>query len=238
MNKIRNFIKPYVLLVFGALLFLFYLNWLSLDGILLAIGIIAVVVSGYYLAMGVLSVVLIEKLNPQLKQILNLVNISLFPLFIFIRILLITINFNGNMNPTGWVIAILSMIASLALAIIYLLEKLTKNAEVKRFTFLSAVIFVVALLANILFDATGTAVNLGNVNIVVVLTYVIYSFVLFNSFGKDEEPLKEDREAENPVDEVKPVEEEKAVEEEKHTEEDKAEKKPEEPAKEDDLPTE
>ena len=49
MNKVIELIKPYLSIVFGFLLFLYYFNYLQYSGILLAIGIIAVFISLYYL---------------------------------------------------------------------------------------------------------------------------------------------------------------------------------------------
>ena len=55
MNKVIELIKPYLSIVFGFLLFLYYFNYLQYSGILLAIGIIAVFISLYYLVHGILN---------------------------------------------------------------------------------------------------------------------------------------------------------------------------------------
>ena len=79
MNKIIELIKPYLSIVFGFLLFLYYFNYLQYSGILLAIGIIAVFISLYYLVHGILNFFLDDKMKDG-KDILNLVSLSLFPL--------------------------------------------------------------------------------------------------------------------------------------------------------------
>ena len=50
MKKIKELVKPFIFIIFGALLFLYYFNGLSGEGAGLAISIIAIVLAAYFLA--------------------------------------------------------------------------------------------------------------------------------------------------------------------------------------------
>ena len=104
MKKIGDFLKPNILVIFGALLLLYFLNYLSLNGAGLAIGIIAVVLSAYYLVVGILGILIGNKFSPQLKKIFEVLSVSLFGAFMFTYFLLTTITgaqINGLMGPTA-----------------------------------------------------------------------------------------------------------------------------------------
>lgn len=192
MKKIAEFLKPYLAIVLGALLLLNYLNWLTLGDELLATGIIAIILAGYYLCVGVFGVIFAEKIKAKVKKIFDLISIAVFALFMFIVFLLFTINFADIMGPTGWTITILSMVAALAFALIYLLANLTNIALLKKLDYLFAAIFVLALLLNVLFDVVGDPISLGNISVIGVIIYLIYAYMLFNSFEKPKEIIVEE----------------------------------------------
>ena len=125
MNKVIELIKPYLSIVFGFLLFLYYFNYLQYSGILLAIGIIAVFISLYYLVHGILNLFLNDKIKGG-KDILNLVSLSLFPLFIFFHLIVLIVNNSNIFGPTSWVIVIFGLITSLAFLSLRLLLTLSK----------------------------------------------------------------------------------------------------------------
>ena len=190
MKKVTDFLKPNILIVFGALLLLFFLNYLQYTGGTLAIGIIAVIMSVYYLTIGILSIIVGDKLP---KKVLDLISVMFFPVFMFILFLIQTIQaaqIDNFMGPTAWIIAILSMIASLALPAIYLISKLMNKGPLARFAYLFAAIFVLALLLSILFNARGDSVVLGNINMILVAIYASYVFFLFSCLGAPEEAPK------------------------------------------------
>ena len=187
MKKVTDLLRPNILIVFGALLLLFFLNYLQYTGGTLAIGIIAVIMAAYYLAIGILSIIIGDKLP---KKVFDLISVMFFPVFMFVLFLIQTIQaaqIDNYMGPTAWIIAILSMIASLALPVIYLLAKLMNKGPLAKFTYLFAAIFVLALLLNVLFNARGDSVVLGNINMILVAIYVSYVFFLFSCLGNQEE---------------------------------------------------
>ena len=190
MKKVTDFIKPNILIIFGALLLLFFLNYLQYQGGTLAIGIIAVVMSAYYLAVGILSIILGDKLP---KRVLDIVSVAFFPAFMFTLLLIQTIQatqIENLMGPTAWIIAILSMVASLGLLVIYLLAKLMNQGPLNRFAYLFAAIFTLALLLYVLFDVRGNSVVLGNLDMILVAIFVSYVFYLFSALGNSEEAPK------------------------------------------------
>lgn len=214
MKKVTDFLKPNILIVFGALLLLYYLNWLQYQGAGLALGIIAIVLSAYYLAIGILGVIIGNKFSAGTKKIFDVISVSLFAAFMFTYFLLFTINGARNMGPTAWTINILSMIASLALIVVYILAKFANKDILLRFAYLFAAIFALALLLNILFDGNGNADVLGNLNILLVAIYVLFTFYLFDSLARnDASPApkqveeKEDNQ-EEPAKEEEPQEQE------------------------------
>ena len=206
MKKIKELLKPFISIIFGALLFLFFFNYLGVGGPYLAIGIVAIVLSVYFLVVGILSVVLGDKLG-KAKGVLNLVGVATFPLFMGVIFLLSLI---GNaksesvyLGPNGWTIAILSIAAAFALGIILFIAYFVKSKGLHRVTFLFGAIFVLALLLDVLISE-GFAVALGQIIVLQVVLYGAYIFMLFevlssfkeNKETKQVEEVKEEQEAE------------------------------------------
>ena len=197
MKKIGDFLKPNMFIIFGALLLLYFLNYLSLNGASLAIGIFAVILSTYYLVIGILGILIGNKFSPQLKKIFEVLSVSLFGAFMFIYFLLTTINgaqINGLMGPTAWIVQILSMAAALGLAVVYTIARLVNIDALMRFAYLFSAIFALALLLNILFDISGNSRLLGNVDILLVVIYVIFTFYLFSTLTNKAESKEESQE--------------------------------------------
>ena len=198
MKKVADFIKPNILIIFGALLFLFYLNFLDNKGGTLAIGIIGVVLAVYYLAIGILSLVLGDKLSTNARKIFDVISVCLFAAFMFTVLLISTIqnaqrevyvSFEETkpwMGPTAWTVAILSMIASLALAVIYPIYRFAGKPALQRFAYLFSAVFALALLLDILFESDGSAVVLGNLSVLLIAIYTIFIVYLFGSLGQGE----------------------------------------------------
>ena len=197
MKKIGDFLKPNMFIIFGALLLLYFLNYLSLNGASLAIGIFAVILSTYYLVVGILGILIGNKFSPQLKKIFEVLSASLFGAFMFIYFLLTTINgaqINGLMGPTAWIVQILSMAAALGLAVVYTIARLVNIDALMRFAYLFSAIFALALLLNILFDISGNSRLLGNIDILLVVIYVIFTFYLFSTLTNKAESKEESQE--------------------------------------------
>ena len=211
MKRIRELIRPYVLIIFGALLLLFYMNWLSYQGETLAIGIVATILASYYMVVGILDIVLGEKLTA--KKWLDVVSVCLFPLFMFVYFLLLTIRTSAFMGPAGWTIAILSMVGSISLAISYLLSKLAPSSALNKITSIFVGVFVLVLLAEVLFDVLGNPIVLGQISILELIIFAFYISFLFATLSRDlQEEVQQIEHKEEPAEEVKESEEEKPEE--------------------------
>lgn len=216
MKKVTDFLKPNILIIFGALLFLYYLNFLSLRGAGLAVGIVAVVLSAYYLAIGIVGLLLGDKLSPMVKKVFEVISVCLFAVFMFVYVLLQTIEcakIENWMGPTAWTIAILSMVAFLALAVIYPIAKFVNKPVLLRFAYLFSAIFALALLLAVLFNSRGDSIVLGDFDVLLVAIYLIFTFYLFGSLGQSEAipapaPAPKEEKKEEPAPEEAPAEEE------------------------------
>ena len=206
MKKVSELLKPYLEIIFGALLFLFHFNWLGFGGAYLALGIIAVVLSVYFIVVGILSVALGDHLPKKVKSILTVVGAGVYALFLGTYFLIGLIQaakaaneyeWSTPLGPNGWTIAIVSIAASYALGVLLILAYFLKKSALSRITMMFGAIFVLALLVDILIS-DGNPVVLGNIVVLKVILYVTFVGILFQilpllSFKK-EKPAEEKKE--------------------------------------------
>ena len=211
MKKIKELLKPFIFIIFGALLFLFFFNYLGVGGPYLAIGIVAIVLSAYFLTVGILSVVLGDKLG-KAKGLLNLIGVATFPLLMGVIFLLTLIGSAKNevyLGPSGWTIAILSIAAAFALGVLLFIAYFVRSKGFHRVTFLFGAIFVLALLLDVLIS-NGFAVALGEIIVLQVVLYAAYTSMLFDvlsSLKENKEPKKvEEKKEEEHQEEAQPEE--------------------------------
>lgn len=212
MKKVTDYLKPNALIIAGALLFLYYMNFLSYGGAGLAIGIIAVVCSACFLAVGILNIVAGDKISAMTKKAMDAVAVGLFAAFIFAFVLILTITYAQSeyitMGPTAWIIAIVSMVASLSLLVVYIVSRFFDSADFLRFAYLFAAIFALALLLNLLFNNDGSGKVIGNIDVILAAIYLTFTIYLFDSLGKTQAPAEEEAPMiEEPVKEEAPAEE-------------------------------
>ncbi len=197
MKKIQEVAKPFLSIVFGALLLLTYLNWLSLSGGALVIGIIALLMSLYYLGAGITEAVVGEKLSPKAKKVFDIINISLFSGFASIYYLIYITNLSDRMGPTGWIVALAALLLSLALAVFSIIARLVSNPVLKRLDVLFSALFMAALVLTLLFDSVGNPITLGSIDVISLVIYALFGMMLLESLtNKPAEPV------ETPVDNV------------------------------------
>ena len=183
MKKFYEKIKPFFLVILGALILLSYLVCVQGEGATLALGIISIVVAAFYIGYGLVVLFIGSKLPTTLKKILDVVVVSLFPAFVFTELLMTTINLYKVYTPTGWTIAILGMIAALAVIVVYIVATFVKAKILGKLVPIFALTFVLSLLMNVLFDAIGLPMVLGNVTIVYLIIYAVYTAILFSAIG-------------------------------------------------------
>ena len=184
MRKFTDFFKLNILIILGALLLIVNLDALSAAGATLALGIVAILISVYYLIVGILLVIMGNKFSATSQKVFETLSVSLFAIYMFVYFLLTAVG--GGMGLTGWVVSILSMVSSLALVIIYIMFKFADAPNLIRFTYLFALIFVLTLLLDVLFNAGGA---LGGINVFLVAIYAAYTFYLFGALGKIDDVL-------------------------------------------------
>lgn len=216
MKKVQEIIRPFLAIIIGALMLLYYLNYLQLREMGLVIGIMGVTFAAYYLAIGILEVVLGDKIPAIGRKVLTSISLSLIPFLLFLYSLFIMINNHDALGPTGWTLAILKMVAALAFIVMLMLSMFSKNKLAGRLGFLFAAIFVLALLADILFDFAGVPNALGNLDIIMTVIYILFVSMLMNALSKrEEERGQEPAPAPAPAEQPKveePVEEQPAEE--------------------------
>ena len=191
MKKIFDFIKPNILIILGGLMFLTYLNYLMIQSAYLALGILGVTTGAFYITVGILNILIPNKLNEKLNKIFVIIGVSLFGVFMFTGYLLSLINtiqslvdeneYNDlSMGPTGWTLNITLLLVSLAFVTFFILSKLLKNNLFNRFAFLFGGIFALGMLVDLLFDANGFAsVGIGEISVVIILIDALYIFYAF-----------------------------------------------------------
>lgn len=191
MKKIQVVVKPFLSIVFGALLLLTYLNWLSLDGGALVIGIFALLMSLYYLGAGITEAVTGDKLSPKAKKVFDIINISLFSAFASIYYLLYITNLSDRMGPTGWIVALAALLLSLALAIFSIIARLVSNPILKRLDVLFSALFMAALVLTLLFDSVGNPITLGSIDVISLVIYALFGVMLLESLtNKETKPVE------------------------------------------------
>ena len=197
MKKIQVVAKPFLSIVFGALLLLTYLNWLSLDGGALVIGIFALLMSLYYLGAGITEAVAGDKLPLKTKKVFDIIDISLFSAFASIYYLLYITNLSDQMGPTGWIVVLAALLLSLALAIFSIIARLVSNPVLKRLDVLFSALFMAALVLTLLFDSVGNPVTLGSIDVISLVIYALFGMMLLESLTN-----KDTKSVETPSDNV------------------------------------
>ena len=227
MKKVQEIIRPFLAIIIGALMLLYYLNYLQLREMGLAIGIMGVTFAAYYLAIGILEVVLGDKLPAMARKVLSSIALSLIPLLLFFYSLFIMIQNHDALGPTGWTLAILKMVAALAFIVLLFISMFSRNKLAGRLGFLFAAIFVLALLADTLFDFAGVPNALGNLDIIMTVIYILFVSMLMNALSK-----REEERGQEPAPAPAPVEQPKEEPAEQPAEEQQPEEAPEEEPKE------
>lgn len=185
MKKISDLIRPFLGIVFGALLMLVYLNYLNAEvpTEYLVLGIFAVTVASYYLGSAIVIFILGDKFPAGIKRIFDVLNVVLFPSLMFVQNILFTIAIKGELGPTGWIIMSASLVGALAFATFYCIAVFGKVKVMERFAFLFGSIFFLSLVLDILFALDGTPNAIDDIPLVTFALYAIFTGMLFNALS-------------------------------------------------------
>lgn len=202
-------------MLFGTLLLLSYLNFLTVQNGWLALGIIALLFSLFYIGYGVIRLMFEEKLPPMARKACEVAAIGLFPLFMFALFLIVIIQGYNGFGPAGWIIAIFAMLTGLCLPCLYGFYRFGRpDKQLRLITLLAAGLFGIALFLSVLYDANGNAAQLGDLlPAELILDSSFVGLALLILFRKEEPaPAKEEAAPEEPKEET-PAPEEPASEE-------------------------
>lgn len=189
MKRISDLLKPFLSVIFGALLFLCHFNWLSYEGGYLALGIVAVVLALYFVTVGLFGSALGDKFPKKTKEILNACGVAAYPLFLGVYFLVSLINVNEGIGPMGWTIAIYSIAACFALGVLFVLAFFLKKHLFIRLTFLFACLLVLVFLLDVLLVG-GVPATLGSIIVLLVVLYGVFTAMLFNELKVLQEEYK------------------------------------------------
>ncbi len=200
MKKLHELIKPFLAVIFGALLILCYLNMLAGEGGALALGIVAIVMASYYIAYGIMRVVLGDKLAPLANKILEVIAVLLFVAFFFTQEMILVINMAKaeTLTPTGWFVSIYSLAAAFLFIIFFILGSCLKSRTIRRVAQLLGMLFVLVLVLDLIIANDGRLQTLGGLVILEVVLYAVYSSLLISSvssLGEEKAPIEENSEA-------------------------------------------
>lgn len=224
MKKALGIIKSNVLIFVGVLLFLSFFNYVAMGNALLALGIIAIIAAIYYIIIGVLSLFIGDKFSALMRKVFEIIAVCLFALLLFVGNVISLVNmiqastdpnFPVTFLPNGWLILIIALLTSLALLGFYPVARLVKNNTMNKLGLIFACTFVLGALLNVVFDAQGTAITLGDIPFVYVTLLFAFSFYLFETLGEAKEepkaveqkaPAKKEEKKEEKVEEPAPEE--------------------------------
>lgn len=181
MKQFSSIIKSFLPTVIGAFMLLLYMNLLGGQGAALALGIIGVIVAAYYLVSGILLALAPEG---NIRVILQRGNVIVLPTFMFVYFLMVLIQTAQGLGPTGWVISIFSLVASIGFAIFVLFSWLAKSEPVNKVTNLMGVLFLLSLVLTLFFNIDGTPAAFGDIELPSTVMYVLYGVLLFTTNEK------------------------------------------------------
>jgi len=183
MKKYGSILQALLPTIIGAFMLLLYMNLLGASGSTLALGIIGVIVAAYYLVSGIVGSLIGEN-KGSIGGLLKKLNVVIFPIFMFVVFLITVINGANALGPTGWVIAILSLIAALGFAIAAIFSWVANSEAISKLTTLLGILFILALALTIFFDVTGAPNALGNIELASTVVYVLYTILAVTVLGE------------------------------------------------------
>ena len=191
MKKISDLLKANILIFFGALLFLLFLNYFSnQDGLSVTMGIFGVLVALFDLVYGILGFALGKRFKA--RRIFDIISVCSFALLMFLVFLLTMIanaQRDGYMGPTAWIIAIYSVAICTPFAVFYALGRCINKNGIKSVSYLFTALFLLALLLDILFTGSGAPTSLGGLALMSIAIYLLFSIYLFGTL-KEEGPAR------------------------------------------------
>ena len=174
MKKILGLVKPFIAIGFGALIIMLYLNRMSVGGNETVKSVFAFIVGSYFIVIGLLGMICAEQIGEKPLRILNAIGFSVYASFFFLVTLLDLVDLHDGFGVNGWVVANFTLTVALGFAVLNIIQIFVDNRIFGRITNILGLLFVLALVFDILFDEVGDPVFLGMVQILLVLVHVTY----------------------------------------------------------------
>ena len=197
MKKISDLLKPFLSVIFGALLFLCYFNFLNATGGYLALGIVALTIAAWFIVVGLFNSLLGDRLSKKAKAIFSpAIGVGLFPIFMgvmFLVELIICVKYEIPIGPMGWTISVFSILSGFGLGGLYFFAYFMKKRRVTKITFLFSMLFTLALVLDVLV-VNGNPATLGSIVVLAVVLYGVYVAMLVSSLSNMKDQLKAPKE--------------------------------------------
>ena len=190
MKKIRDFIKPYLLIIFGTLFLLLFSDLLDGGTGDIVFGVFAIIFAIFYVVIGVIKIAAADKVKDGVKNVLDFLTYSLFPFFMFAYGIFTLID-AFNMLPVNLIIIwFLIIVSALLLMIFQGFVKLGKATNCARFVFLFDALFVISMALMTLFQNLNIALLALTIGFVIEVIFIAsFAFILLEN--KEEDKPKE-----------------------------------------------
>ena len=177
MKKIIDVIKPFISIVFGALIILLYLNDISAGGVASARSVFAFLVGSYFIVVGLLGLICPLQIGERVLRLLNAIGVSVFASFFFMITVLNIADFNDMYGVNGWIIADFQLSAAIGFAVLFLITLFVKNGVLCRICNLFGMLFLLALLLELLFTPVGNPATINDFPIVKLVVNLSFAYI-------------------------------------------------------------
>ena len=174
MKKILDLVKPFIAIVFGALVIMLYLNGMSVGGTTTVRSVFAFIVGSYFIVVGLLGMICAEQIGEKPLRILNAIGISVYASFFFLTTVLDFADYHDGYGVNGWVVADFTFAVALGFAVLNIIAIFVNNRILGRIANILGMLFVLALVLDILFDEVGNPVRLGLVSVLLVVVHATF----------------------------------------------------------------
>ena len=198
MKKIRDFIKPYLLIIFGTLFLLLYSDLLDGGTGDIIFGVFAIIFAVYYVTVGVIKIAAADKVKDGVRNILDFLAYTLFPFFMFAFGIFTLIDAFNALQVNIIIIWFLIIVSALLLMIFQGFVKLGKADNCARVVFLFDALFVISMALMTLFQRWNMALLAITIGFVIEVIFIAsFAFILLDN--KEEDKPKENADKPKPA---------------------------------------
>ena len=202
MKKIIDLIKPFLSIVFGALVILLFLNGISDGDTDTTRAVFALLVGAYCIAVGLIKFLMGKQLDAKLGRILDAISIAAYAGLFFVIVITYMIDYADDnimlgrpgYGTNGWIIAIYSLLAAGGFASVFLVATFVRNEILNRVSNLLGLLFLLALVLNVLFTVNrGDPIILGAISVLAVVVHALFAYIYLAFAATEEVPARRSR---------------------------------------------